>query len=289
MRTLAEVADLEVEQRMLAAAEAGARLGTAVDAACIAAVRYHLAEGGQRVRSRLALHACDALGLTSSDAVRLAAAAELLHNASLVHDDVQDQEQMRRGRPAVWVAFGKDVAICVGDLLLSAAYGCLVDFSRPAALPDLLRCVHERTAQVIRGQCAELAGRDRPVTSLAAYEQIVAGKSSALLSLPLELAFIAAGQAVWCPRIWEAARAFGVGYQMIDDLDDVASDAENQTLNVVLVLEASCPADDARSIVRRQARSHLENASALASALPGGAGSLVVEYCSRLVLRLHRD
>ncbi len=286
---IAEVADLEVERLMLAAAEAGARPGSAVDAACVAAVRYHLAEGGQRVRSRLALQAGSTLGLDASDAVRLAAAAELLHNASLVHDDVQDQEQMRRGRPAVWVAFGKDVAICVGDLLLSAAYGCLVGFSRPEVLPELLRCVHERTAQVIRGQCAELAARDRPVTSLAEYEQIVAGKSSALLSLPLELAFIAAGQTMWCSRIWEAARAFGVGYQMVDDLDDVAADAENQTLNVILVLEALRPADDARAVVRRQARSHLENAAALAAALPGGSGSLVVEYCSRLVLRLPRD
>jgi geranylgeranyl pyrophosphate synthase len=62
---------------------------------------------------------------------------------------------------------------------------------------ELLRCVHQRTADVIRGQCAELAGRDRPVTSLAEYEQIVAGKSSALLSLSLELAFIAAGEAAW--------------------------------------------------------------------------------------------
>jgi len=289
MRMTAEGADLMVENLMLAAAEAGARPGTTVDAACVTAVRYQLAEGGQRIRSRLALQAGIALGLEAADAARLAATAELLHNASLVHDDVQDQEQMRRGRPAVWVAFGKDMAICVGDLLLSAAYGSLVGYSRPEVLPDLLRCVHERTAQVIRGQCAELAGRDRPVSSLAEYEQIVAGKSAALLSLPLELAFIAAGKAAWGPRIWAAARAFGVGYQMIDDLEDVAADATNQALNIVSVLEALCPADDPRSTVQRQARLHLERASTLAAALPNGAGSLVVEHCSRLVLRLQRD
>jgi geranylgeranyl pyrophosphate synthase len=289
MQLIADVAHHEVEQLMLAAAEAGAVPGAAVDAVCIAAVRYHLVEGGQRVRSRLALHAGASLGLESADAVRLAATVELLHNASLVHDDLQDQESVRRGRASVWAAFGKDVALCVGDLLLSSAYGALSSFSRPALLPELLRCVHQRTAHVIRGQCAELAGRDRPVTSLAEYEQIVAGKSSALLSLPLELAFIAAGEAAWGPRIWEAARSFGVGYQMVDDLDDVSADAENHTLNAVLLLETLFPADDARSLVRRQARAHLENAAALASTLPGGSGSLLAEYSSRLVLRLQRD
>ncbi|MBV5277060.1 polyprenyl synthetase family protein, partial [bacterium] len=78
--------------------------GTAVSAgepATLRAARYHLEAGGQRVRARLALHACEALGVVGDQSVRLAACVELLHNASLVHDDLQDKEKLRRGLPTV--------------------------------------------------------------------------------------------------------------------------------------------------------------------------------------------
>ena len=71
------------------------------------------------------MHAGLALGLSEPDVLCLAASAELLHNASLVHDDLQDQDGMRRGAPAVWKKYGSNVAICTGDLMLSAAYAAL--------------------------------------------------------------------------------------------------------------------------------------------------------------------
>ena len=250
------------------------------------AARHHLAAGGQRVRARLAMHASRALGVGNGDAVRLAAGVELLHNASLVHDDLHDLEMLRRGQPTVWHAYGRDIAICAGDLLLSGAYGALADFGDTTILPALLRRVHERTADVINGQSAELASMDDWVDEVARYEHIVLGKSGALLSLPLELAFIAAHQVSWIPNAREAAHAFGLGYQMFDDLEDLTDDTEGHRLNIVLVLRAAGAGDEAVSVARGLAQGHLQRASALARGLPRGSGDLLAEFASALGHRL---
>jgi len=146
MNTTTDSALLQVERLMLGLVRVAAGTGvSAGEPATLRAARYHLEAGGQRVRARLALHACEALGVVGDQAVRLAACVELLHNASLVHDDLQDKEKLRRGLPTVCAAFGPDVALCTGDLLLSAAYGALADLPDPAPLPALLRCVHARS------------------------------------------------------------------------------------------------------------------------------------------------
>ena len=74
-------------------------------------VREHLDTGGKRLRARLAIAACQALGGRAEDAIDWAAAVELLHNASLVHDDIQDGDRTRRGKPALWARYGPAQAI----------------------------------------------------------------------------------------------------------------------------------------------------------------------------------
>ena len=287
MNTTTDSALLQVERLMLGLVRVAAGTGvSAGEPATLRAARYHLEAGGQRVRARLALHACEALGVVGDQAVRLAACVELLHNASLVHDDLQDKEKLRRGLPTVCAAFGPDVALCTGDLLLSAAYGALADLPDPAPLPALLRCVHARTAQVIQGQCSELATKDCALAEVARYEEIVVGKSGVLLSLPLELAFLAAGQESWLPRIRAAAHAFGIGYQMVDDLEDVQGDAAQHSLNIVLLLAAGRSPELAADQARQLARGHLEAAIGHADALPNKAGSLLTEFAFALVKRV---
>jgi len=183
-------------------------------------------------------------------------------------------------------AFGPDVALCTGDLLLSAAYGALADLPDPTHLPALLRCVHARTAQVIQGQCSELATKDYALAEVARYEEIVVGKSGVLLSLPLELAFLAACQEQWLPRIRAAAHAFGIGYQMVDDLEDVPGDAAQHSLNIVLLLAAGRPPELAADQARQLARGHLEAAIEHADALPNKAGALLTEFAFALVKRV---
>ena len=105
---------LEVERLMADVIEWGDEADVlSMNVAKIAAL-YHLNGGGQRIRSRLAPDSAHCLGLTPRDGIALAATAELLHNASLIHGDLQARDQVRRGCPPVWVAYGEETAICAG-------------------------------------------------------------------------------------------------------------------------------------------------------------------------------
>src|SRR6056297_2071568 len=104
----------DFDHALAIAVEEEGKLGEALD--------HHFAAAGGFGRARLALDASEALGLDRSIAISLAVACELLHNASLVHDDLQDRDELRRGQLAVWARFGEDVAISVGDFLLTRAF-----------------------------------------------------------------------------------------------------------------------------------------------------------------------
>ena len=254
-----------------------------------AAATDHLASGGRRIRARLALDTAERLGMSLNDAVAIAAACDLLHNASLVHDDLQDRDPLRRDRATVWKRFGDDVAICTGDLLLSAAYSALARFSQPALLPAMLLLMHQRTAEAIRGQCADRQQRIRYLDDIDLYEQIVIGKSGALLSLPLELAMIGSGHAHDAAMARRAAEHFAVGYQIVDDLGDREKDAGDSgppALNAFLVLVAADADTDPEARGIALARRHLLHAKELAQHLPEGAGALLSQLAGELCERL---
>jgi geranylgeranyl pyrophosphate synthase len=253
------------------------------------AAAYHLATGGQQIRARLALHAGLSLGMSEPDAVSIAACAELVHNASLVHDDLQDRDLVRRNQPTVWARFGESVAICAGDLLLSAAYAALASFSRAQHLPFMMTLTYERTAAAIAGQCADIASREHTIISMSVYEQIVIAKSGALLSMPLELALIGAGHLQASASVRRATDAFAMGYQILDDLSDFASDAgqhgKPHALNAVRVLQASGHAA-AHAQARRLGLQYLTSAAVAAEALPNGVGKLLGEIARKLATPL---
>lgn len=257
----------QVEQRMLELVFPD--MGEAASAAA-----QHLSAGGSRVRARLALHAGRALGLSPRDTIAIAAACELLHNASLVHDDLQDRDAQRRGQDAVWRRHGDAVAICTGDLLLSAAYGALAGTG--AAAGSLIARMHRRVGAVIRGQCEDLALQGGRLGALPAYEQVASGKSAPLLILPLELALVLAGRYDAINIAEDAGTRFAIGYQVADDLDDVERDALNEELNIVAVLAAAGEAQP-RQAARELAIRRFDEARAAAAALPGGSGGLLVE------------
>jgi geranylgeranyl pyrophosphate synthase len=253
------------------------------------AAGYHLSSGGQRVRGRLALSAGLALGLSKPDALCIAAAAELLHNASLVHDDLQDRDELRHGQPAVWTKYGANVAVCTGDLMLSAAYAALCGVSQVgqvALLPKLLALVHARVADAIAGQCADLSVAAHSVDDLAAYKRIAQAKSGALLGLPLELALLASGHGAAAEHARDAAMAFSVGYQVVDDLADVERDTQSGALNIVFVLQQAGFGVDAYSKARQFGMEYVNHAISLANELPRESGALLMELSLKLRLLL---
>lgn len=247
------------------------------------AAAQHLSAGGARVRARLALHAGRALGRPEAECIAIAAACELLHNASLVHDDLQDRDEQRRGQDAVWRRYGDAVAICVGDLLLSAAYGALGSTGACAAMLSMR--MHRRIAEVIHGQCADLALQGAAKTTLENYERVASAKSAPLLVLPLELALMLASRDEAVTAAATAGSLFAIGYQIADDLDDAGPDAMHQELNIVSVLAASgvaAPQQHAREL----AIGRFQQAQAAAASLPSGSGELLAAQAGERVVRL---
>jgi geranylgeranyl pyrophosphate synthase len=243
---------------------------------------YHLNSGGRRVRGRLAIHACLSLGLSKEDTLCIAAAVELLHNASLIHDDLQDRDTLRHGMPTVWVKFGKNVAICAGDLMLSTAYVALCSFSRVQVLPSLLALVHERAAIAIQGQCADLASQIQPIKQIDAYEKIVIAKSGSLLSLPLELALLASGKQSWSGEARTAAEAFSLAYQVADDLTDLQLDAQMKNLNIVFVLEAASNDQNAIHSAYQLGTEYVDTVVDAAQKIPCNAGDFLLQLSHEL-------
>jgi geranylgeranyl pyrophosphate synthase len=91
------------------------------------AADYHLASGGKLFRPQFVLSIATALGVREATAFNIAAACELLHNASLVHDDLQDKDEIRRGQPAVWKALGPETAINLGDFFIAGTFQALAE------------------------------------------------------------------------------------------------------------------------------------------------------------------
>lgn len=184
-------------------------------------VREHLGAGGKRLRARLALAACHALGGYAEDAIDWAAAVELLHNASLIHDDIQDGDRTRRGEPALWARYGAAQAINTGDLLLMLPFRALNRYpaEAQAALVQILAEYAESTA---RGQIRELALSASPDKGWGDYFDAVSGKTGTLFALPVRGAAELAGlMPEEAQEIASALSSIGVLYQLQDDLLDL--------------------------------------------------------------------
>jgi geranylgeranyl diphosphate synthase type I len=197
---------------------AGARLDK-----CGAIVGEHLATGGKRLRARLALAACAALGASVSDGVGWAAACELLHNASLVHDDLQDGDRTRRGQPTTWVRHGLPQAINAGDLLLMLPTLAVEQVPAPDAVRwQLARGIADHAAETVRGQALDLSLLPSRRTTWEDYEQATSGKTAALLSLPVFGAALIAGRDLaTASALARALRPLGVLFQAQDDVLDL--------------------------------------------------------------------
>lgn len=242
----------------------------------------HFSAGGSRVRARLALEAGHALGLPQSICIALAGGCELLHNASLVHDDLQDRDAMRRNAPSMWAAHGEDAAICAGDLMLSASYAAFAQAGPKSA--QMITHAHCRVAQVIAGQCDDLRLGGRCIDP-EVYERVAAAKSGPLLALPLELALIAADHEPLVNAARRAATLFAIAYQMLDDLADADRDATNGSLNAVAVY-AAMGSPDPRRAVRQKAIERLDAFAQFAAELPNGLAQTLVARATPIRLAL---
>lgn len=200
-----------------------------LDPAIRLVVSYHLgwcdehghplnSNGGKAVRPALALLAAEASGAEPEAALPGAVAVELVHNFSLVHDDLMDRDARRRHRPTVWALWGDAIAVLAGDAMLSLAHEALLDCNSPHA-SSAQTVIAIATRELIRGQVADTAFENRSDVTLDECLAMAYGKTAALMVASAETGAVLAGAP---PSVREALGAYGghigLAFQLVDDL-----------------------------------------------------------------------
>ncbi len=217
--TEAELQFVESLMARLARDEGGAVLGSLA--------LEQLRAGGKRVRARVALDACRAYGIPSDAALPWAAAVELLHNATLVHDDIQDGDRTRRGRPTLWATHGIAQALNVGDFLLMLPFVAVRSLGEASRLGATLA---RAATEVARGQAEELLLLAAERLDRASCDATAMAKTGALLALPVQGAAVLAGAAESSiESLGCAFRTIGLIFQLQDDIVDLFGDKGRET------------------------------------------------------------
>jgi geranylgeranyl diphosphate synthase type I len=193
------------------------------------ASRYILSAGGKRLRPYLTIKACQASGGNMKDAISFAAALEILHNFSLVHDDVMDHDELRRGKPTVHKRYSEPMAILAGDLLFSKVYQSIIDYA-PAHLSadDILFALRKITDAIIllcEGQALDISFPKATDVSIEDYLFMIGAKTSALFKACAEVGGIAAGATnEVIDSLGRFAWNAGLAFQITDDILGLTAD-----------------------------------------------------------------
>lgn len=194
-----------------------------------AMIRYHFgyAAGtgnfqGKRLRPMLLLAVAQEEGGSIDDALDAACAIEILHNYSLVHDDIEDGDRVRHGRDTVWAKWGTAHGINAGDSLCAISYLALLesDVPRPAERTvAMTRALHEANLAMCAGQGRDIAFEVEARVTMDDYLTMIAGKTAALFAAACEIGALAAGSDPARARAYgELGTAYGLGFQIEDDV-----------------------------------------------------------------------
>jgi geranylgeranyl diphosphate synthase type I len=197
-------------------------------------LRYHLgfvnqtfqparSDPGKRIRPRVCVLSSAACGGNADDAIHMAAAIELLHNFTLIHDDIQDQSDLRRHRPTVWSLWGIPQAINAGDAMFAVAHLALNRSLRagldPATVLELSTALHQTTLRIVEGQVMDLGFEGRQGVTADEYMRMIGGKTAAIYRCACwSGAIIAGASAETAALLGEFGYAVGNGFQLRDDV-----------------------------------------------------------------------
>jgi octaprenyl-diphosphate synthase len=189
------------------------------------AARHLIARGGKRVRPLAVLLSAACCGPIPPAARELAVVAELVHTATLLHDDVIDDGRERRGAPAARLLFGNAVSVLAGDLLLVHALARTLEHA-PAVLPDLIATLR----RLVEGEIVQLRGRSELDVSETTYERILLDKTASLFAWATRVgARVAGAPAEIEHSLARFGELLGMSFQLVDDVLDYSSERTGKT------------------------------------------------------------
>jgi octaprenyl-diphosphate synthase len=190
---------------------------------------YIIGAGGKRLRPMLLLLSAGALGHRGPDAHQLAAVVEFIHTATLLHDDVVDESDLRRGRKTANAVWGNAASVLVGDFLYSRSFQLMVELQRM----EVMQILADTTNQIAEGEVLQLLHVRNPDTDEAAYLRVIERKTAVLFAAATRLgALLAGADNNTCDALHEYGLNLGYAFQIADDVLDYASDAETLGKNL---------------------------------------------------------
>jgi geranylgeranyl diphosphate synthase type II len=189
-------------------------------------VKHIMSIKGKRIRPLLLMMSCDLFGGNVQEALHPAFAMEVFHNFTLVHDDIMDNADIRRGIPTVHKLFGVNTGILAGDVMLAYAYKYLTDI--PAIhIPELLRIFNKTAIEIFEGQQLDMDFEKRTDVSETEYLKMIEYKTSVLLACSLQLGAVLAGAGEENQkRIYDFGLNLGLAFQIKDDYLDAFGEGE---------------------------------------------------------------
>ena len=185
-----------------------------------------LSNSGKRIRPILCLMGNELFGDIHEDAYHIAAAVELFHNFSLVHDDIMDKAPLRRGKPTVHSVHGEPTALLGGDVMMVVAYD-YINKINSKYIKDVLRLFNKTAKEVCEGQQLDMDFETADTVSMDDYIEMIEQKTSVLLAASLQLGAIVGGASENNQdHIYEFGRNLGIAFQIQDDYLDAFGDPE---------------------------------------------------------------
>ena len=207
------------------------------------AASHHFEKPGKMLRAKMALRASHLLNVDKAAALHWAMAIEVLHNASLIHDDICDGDQLRRGQPAVWSMYGRDIALALGDWLIALSFELAAEAAQRSNTLMLVKLLGRHMKTTTMGEAREF--NVHGTCSWQSYLEISADKTAPLFIAPLEGAAAMALHDVAAKAIGSYFSCLGNAYQVANDIlnfqgDDGAvssgSDLIRRAPNAVIVI-----------------------------------------------------
>lgn len=246
------------------------------------AIKRMLQAGGKRLRPRITLLAAEANGALAEDHLHLAAYMELIHVATLIHDDVVDNAQTRRGVNATAVDYGNRISVLAGDYLFAWIFKN-VTAQYPHPVPNILSAT---LADICDGEVLQLRALGNLDLALAAYVEIVMKKTASLFAASAECGAIMGGsQPLQVKALRDFGMYYGIAFQMQDDLLDMTADAQSlgkpvgndlaeRKITIPLILALARADGDTRCLLERFYAGKEEGQTAGVIAAVGRCGGL---------------